>query len=285
MDPPLSRQSATDSQVRIFPRRKIAGGVGGVAPEKGRAPLKVGIVAVRAHFGRPQSQAATELGLSLTALKQICRKLGVPRWPYQRPSKIDQARSTKSVKASVAKDASDRSDNAGSKCDSSCTEDTIDFLATIQEQHSDLLNEVEQDEISKFYATNCAGSGDDSSSCEGDDLSWMGCLPEDDCLPRTHYNPNWLPCYHEVISAPELPQMFRRIEPTPLFYTREPEARRHISPSREPDAEAMSQQGTAQNSPVFRPNQSMIKDLPVMVKSFSLPMQTSIYYQKLASDW
>jgi len=280
-NPPRSRQSATDSQVRIFPRRKITGGV---APEKGRAPMKVDIDQVRAHFGRPQSQAATELGLSLTALKQICRKLGVPRWPYQRPSKMDQARSTKPAKASAAKDATDRTDNAASKCDSPCTDDSIDFLATIQEQHSDLLDEVEEDEICKFYAANCAGN-DDSSSCEGDDLSWMGCMPEDDCLPRRYYNPNWLPCYHEVISAPELPQMFRRIEPTPLFYVREPEAGRHLSPSREPDAEAMSQRGTAQNSPVFRPNQTMIKDMPVMTKSFSLPMQASIYYQKLASKW
>jgi hypothetical protein len=34
--------------------------------------------------------AAATLGMSLTALKQVCavcRKLGIPRWPYQRPTK------------------------------------------------------------------------------------------------------------------------------------------------------------------------------------------------------
>ena len=67
--------------VRLFPRRKL---IGGEIPEKGRAPLKVDMAAIQALFGRPQSDAAKEIGISLTALKQICRKLGIQRWPYQR---------------------------------------------------------------------------------------------------------------------------------------------------------------------------------------------------------
>ena len=38
-------------------------------------------------FGRPQPEAAQILGISLTTLKQVCRRLGVTRWPYRRPSK------------------------------------------------------------------------------------------------------------------------------------------------------------------------------------------------------
>jgi hypothetical protein len=69
------------AHVRLFPRRKL---IGGEIPEKGRAPLKVDMSAIQALFCRPQSDAAKEIGISLTALKQICRKLGIQRWPYQR---------------------------------------------------------------------------------------------------------------------------------------------------------------------------------------------------------
>ena len=56
----------------------------GIEPRKGRPPVKVDEGAMRLLFGVPQPLAAKELGISLTALKQICRKLGVVRWPYQR---------------------------------------------------------------------------------------------------------------------------------------------------------------------------------------------------------
>jgi len=56
----------------------------GMEARKGRPPVKVDEGAMRLLFGVPQPLAAKELGISLTALKQICRKLGVVRWPYQR---------------------------------------------------------------------------------------------------------------------------------------------------------------------------------------------------------
>ena len=36
-----------------------------------------------ALFDRPLRQAAVSLGVSNTAMKSICRKLGLPRWPFQ----------------------------------------------------------------------------------------------------------------------------------------------------------------------------------------------------------
>jgi hypothetical protein len=53
-------------------------------PRKGRPPVKVEEKAIRALFAVPQPSAAKALGISLTALKQVCRKLNIPRWPYQR---------------------------------------------------------------------------------------------------------------------------------------------------------------------------------------------------------
>ena len=72
------------ARVQLFPRRK-AGDT--VHPEKGRQPIKVDLNTIYSMFGMPQPEAARLLGLSLTALKQVCRKLGVSRWPYTRACK------------------------------------------------------------------------------------------------------------------------------------------------------------------------------------------------------
>ena len=72
--------------VRLFPRRK-GGDSLAAAPEKGRQPVELHMQTVAARFALPQAEAAQELGISLTALKQVCRKLGICRWPYRRPKK------------------------------------------------------------------------------------------------------------------------------------------------------------------------------------------------------
>ena len=40
--------------------------------------------ALAALFAFPSADAARAVGLSLTAFKRTCRRLGVPRWPYAR---------------------------------------------------------------------------------------------------------------------------------------------------------------------------------------------------------
>lgn len=84
------RDSACESMptdgVRIFPRRKV-GEESALAPKKNRSPVCFDINSVSPFFDVPQSDAAKNLGISLTALKQVCRKLGLSRWPYVRPKK------------------------------------------------------------------------------------------------------------------------------------------------------------------------------------------------------
>jgi hypothetical protein len=77
-------QPAATARVHLFPRRKAGDSV---FPEKGRLPVKVDRETIEAMFGMPQPDASRALGVSLTALKQVCRKLGIARWPYQRPCK------------------------------------------------------------------------------------------------------------------------------------------------------------------------------------------------------
>ena len=41
-------------------------------------------------FGMPSEEAAKKLGVGLTVLKRICRKFGVPRWPYRKLKSLDR---------------------------------------------------------------------------------------------------------------------------------------------------------------------------------------------------
>jgi len=65
--------------VRIFPRRK-AGESTSACPEKGREPLKFDVNSIQPLFALAQKDAARALGISLTALKKVCRKLGIHSW-------------------------------------------------------------------------------------------------------------------------------------------------------------------------------------------------------------
>ena len=84
--------------VRLFPRRKAQDN--GKSPQQerssttrnGRAPMVLSLDDIVPLFDLPQAQAAQRLGVALTSLKVVCRKLGVDRWPYLRGSKAARAR-------------------------------------------------------------------------------------------------------------------------------------------------------------------------------------------------
>jgi len=69
----------TDVSVRVFSRRKASDPQ--QQPIKGRPPMHINRNTIDTLFGQPQAQAAQHLGISVTAFKQTCRKLGVMRWP------------------------------------------------------------------------------------------------------------------------------------------------------------------------------------------------------------
>lgn len=43
-----------------------------------------------AHFHLPSEDAAKAMGLGLTSLKRLCRKYGVPRWPYRARKSVER---------------------------------------------------------------------------------------------------------------------------------------------------------------------------------------------------
>jgi len=86
---PLSLGMKVKPRVR---RRKFGQGdkhsLGGrpihVVGETYLMPVDVTPEALRACFGKPLWQAAMSLGICATALKKICRKMGINEWPFQR---------------------------------------------------------------------------------------------------------------------------------------------------------------------------------------------------------
>ena len=122
------------ASVHLFPRRK-AGSKDASPPAKGRAPILVSYQAIASFFGQPQNDAARQLGISLTALKQVCRKLGLPRWPYMRPCKSESpkrwreaAGAAKHAQAKEARAKAAEPSEIWGRCasdDSHCSAETI----------------------------------------------------------------------------------------------------------------------------------------------------------------
>jgi hypothetical protein len=68
-----------DSDFKIFPRRK--GGQSKVRTES--APVIITAELLQTCFDMPLVRAAKKLGICATALKKVCRKLGIHKWPYK----------------------------------------------------------------------------------------------------------------------------------------------------------------------------------------------------------
>ena len=65
-------------QARVYPRRKA-----GESVRSTNKPIVLTREMLEPYFGHPLRQAAVHMGLCPTALKSVCRKLGIHRWPYQ----------------------------------------------------------------------------------------------------------------------------------------------------------------------------------------------------------
>jgi len=73
--PPLVRSPSST----IFPRRKAGEDV-----RTNATPIHITREVLTSFFGQPLKVAAKELGICITAMKTVCRKFGIERWPYRR---------------------------------------------------------------------------------------------------------------------------------------------------------------------------------------------------------
>ena len=76
--------------VLLYPRRKHADRSNAAVqqPQRGRKPIAIERSTFEAVFHMPQPDAAKQLGISLTSMKQVSRKLGLTKWPYRRQCKL-----------------------------------------------------------------------------------------------------------------------------------------------------------------------------------------------------
>lgn len=85
----------------VFPRR---GRKTGVAGEKGRGhePILITMEVMMGLFHLPLVQASKHLGLSPTAIKSVCRRLGIKKWPFRALSAKSTRRNRKRTSSQAA---------------------------------------------------------------------------------------------------------------------------------------------------------------------------------------
>uniref|UniRef100_A0A6U4N0Q2 RWP-RK domain-containing protein n=1 Tax=Hemiselmis andersenii TaxID=464988 RepID=A0A6U4N0Q2_HEMAN len=75
----VSSTSSGDPVVTLFPRRKQ----GQKHPGGGRGPVVLNLETLEQFYCYPLHLAAKKLGICQTAIKKVCRRLGIKKWPYK----------------------------------------------------------------------------------------------------------------------------------------------------------------------------------------------------------
>jgi len=81
-----------DSKNTIFPRRKA-----GEQTRVNSKPVVLNDTILRQLFTLPLHEAAVRLGISATAMKSACRKLGIKKWPYRSSYGIKSGGASRSI--------------------------------------------------------------------------------------------------------------------------------------------------------------------------------------------
>mmetsp|Transcript_12473 Transcript_12473/g.18126 ORF Transcript_12473/g.18126 Transcript_12473/m.18126 type:complete len:277 (-) Transcript_12473:302-1132(-) len=68
-----------DDIITLFPRRKA----GQTRLGGGRGPVVLTLELLQKFYGMPLHVAANQLGICQTAIKKVCRRLGIMKWPYK----------------------------------------------------------------------------------------------------------------------------------------------------------------------------------------------------------
>ena len=86
--------------VRVFPRRKKSDDAStqvtteGTKRKRGNTPVELTVARISTVLHMPQAKAARAMGISATALKSVCRRLGIRSWPNARWKKETKIRTS-----------------------------------------------------------------------------------------------------------------------------------------------------------------------------------------------
>ncbi|EKX49985.1 hypothetical protein GUITHDRAFT_151353 [Guillardia theta CCMP2712] len=92
--------SNNDDIITLFPRRKA----GQSRPGGGRGPVVLTLDLLEKFYGMPLHVAAKRLGICQTAIKKVCRKLGIMKWPYKEMRTPMPVMSTSTFEAAESSD-------------------------------------------------------------------------------------------------------------------------------------------------------------------------------------
>jgi len=74
----------TELSVQLYPRHKKGSVASAGATRQAGMPLVLTKQVIVTLFPLSQTDAAARLGVSITSLKKVCRKMGIARWPFSR---------------------------------------------------------------------------------------------------------------------------------------------------------------------------------------------------------
>lgn len=86
--------------IRVFPRRKKSDDAStqvttqGTKRKRGNTPIELTVARISTVLHMPQAKAARAMGISATALKSVCRRLGIRSWPNARWKKETKIRTS-----------------------------------------------------------------------------------------------------------------------------------------------------------------------------------------------
>ena len=168
--------------VRLFPRRKHR--YDGDFPmrdtrfpRRGREPVLIHRKQLEALYHMKQHEAASKLGISITSIKQACRKLGIMRWPYERGNNANKSScsSTKPLEPFFGEPLS-----CDVNMDFECSHPGAGFRTEGIRAHTMFLPETRSEAAElqiKISANECTSRASESRDEESDatDLSWLVC--------------------------------------------------------------------------------------------------------------
>ncbi|EKX37889.1 hypothetical protein GUITHDRAFT_115862 [Guillardia theta CCMP2712] len=161
-------------RANVFPRRKK-----GESERSSNCSLSLSLVDIKSLFYMRQSEAATFLGISLTAMKNACRRVGISRWPYsrQRPDMVNQNKSQGENTQSVANIPAKQEDSSAKESEDPqgpSTRDMERVLGDMEESRVPIVDYLHNPNVQTLAqwraAFNCDSPQELQSSSEEDDF-------------------------------------------------------------------------------------------------------------------
>eukprot|EP00960_Hanusia_phi_P066557 766422-Hanusia_phi.AAC.1 len=150
-----SHEDTDVNAVKVHPRRKSGS-------KRDATVVTLTFETLSRFFGQSIEEASKQLGLSATALRRACRKLGVNKWPYERKQGLEEA-----CRSSVNQLLEDSDPDLDDK-----EQQDFDFCASAGQSNSEDDQEYIQRAV-LFHISSRTSCPSEASKDGGNDASYM----------------------------------------------------------------------------------------------------------------